>query len=398
MQTQNEQNEKKNATDVGLTYLQLLKMNPPTQSDGLYHQFRMKYGDVTGRGILSDLYRIIEQSESNPEYLKEFYALKNDNLDKALLFNGGYSADTYRNVCNWISDNAAVFGEKILDAGCECGIMSCFLAIAFPNSHITAVDRCQNAILRGEELAERIGVKNITFRCADISEIPAEEKFDTVFSMRMLQENCDLTGIMEDYRMLLEEASLFREKIRSYSEQLSGLTAEGGHIVSVERCDVDPVLLGWMKALNDRGFGILTQTYKELVCAEMEHRGCEQAFIAQKGASEEEEEVYRFWCLCQTMHTELVASSQYFGWYADMMLQNIHGEYLGGFLLENPEGRSILIYSLWENKDNKDRVLLYQAMGDDHTLTFYAASRKEELLAQLKDLEKEYTAQGMRVR
>ena len=142
--------------DIGLSYLRQLDMNPPKESKLLYFQFSAKYGESTGRKMLTDLYRKIREFEENPEYLREFYEMKNESLDKALLFNGGYQADNYRQVCNWIVDNHDVFGKEILDAGCECGIMSCFLGMAFPESHITAVDRSPNAIRAAKELAERL--------------------------------------------------------------------------------------------------------------------------------------------------------------------------------------------------------------------------------------------------
>ena len=36
--------------------------------------------------MLTDLYRKIREFEDNPEYLREFYEMKNESLDKALLF------------------------------------------------------------------------------------------------------------------------------------------------------------------------------------------------------------------------------------------------------------------------------------------------------------------------
>ena len=99
--------------DIGLSYLRQLDMNPPKESKLLYFQFSAKYGETTGRKMLTDLYRKIREFEENPEYLREFYEMKNESLDKALLFNGGYQADNYRQVCNWIVDNHDVFGKEI---------------------------------------------------------------------------------------------------------------------------------------------------------------------------------------------------------------------------------------------------------------------------------------------
>ena len=42
--------------DIGLSYLRQLDMNPPKESKLLYFQFSAKYGETTGRKMLTDLY------------------------------------------------------------------------------------------------------------------------------------------------------------------------------------------------------------------------------------------------------------------------------------------------------------------------------------------------------
>ncbi|HAP19870.1 MAG TPA: hypothetical protein DCR27_01195, partial [Lachnospiraceae bacterium] len=66
--------------DIGLSYLRQLDMNPPKESKLLYFQFSAKYGETTGRKMLTDLYRKIREFEENPEYLREFYEMKNESL------------------------------------------------------------------------------------------------------------------------------------------------------------------------------------------------------------------------------------------------------------------------------------------------------------------------------
>ena len=67
--------EKKN---IGLSYQRQLEMNPPKESKALYFQFSAKYGETIGRKMLSDIYRKIREYEQNPNYLTEFYEMKNE--------------------------------------------------------------------------------------------------------------------------------------------------------------------------------------------------------------------------------------------------------------------------------------------------------------------------------
>ena len=55
----------------------------------------------------------------------------------------------------------------MLDIGCENGVTSCLLASVWPQAQIVAVDRSNPAISAGRQLAERLGLKNVTFEEAD---------------------------------------------------------------------------------------------------------------------------------------------------------------------------------------------------------------------------------------
>lgn len=387
----------KEKKDIGLSYLRQLEINPPKESKMLYFQFSAKYGETTGRKMLTDLYRKIRESEQNANYLAEFYEMKNASLDQALLFNGGYQADNYRQVCNWIVDNHDVFGKEILDAGCECGVMSCFLGMAFPESHITAVDRSPNAIEAAKELAKCLDVHNITFINADLKDLK-DKTYDTVFSMRLLQENCDIEHILSSYDMLKAEANNFADNIHDFAAVLASLVAKEGYLVSAERCDVDPVWLGWMQKLNEFGLAVVPECYREMVCQEMENQGRIQTFVAKKAGMEEADEIYRFWCACQVAHTDLVKGFQYEGWYADMELQNFGKQLLDGFILQDTSGNALLTYSLWTHKEISDVLLLYQAMSDEHILSVFEASAKDDIIRQLESMKMEYVEQGTTAR
>ena len=122
----------------------------------------------------------------------------------------------------------------------DLSLIHIFLGMAFPEFHITAVDRSSNAIRAAKELAERLDVNNITFINTDVTNLPGQ-KYDTVFAMRLLQENCEINDVMSGYNMLKAEAADFADNIDDFAKKLAGLVAEDGYLVSAERCDVDPV-------------------------------------------------------------------------------------------------------------------------------------------------------------
>ncbi len=386
----------KEKKDIGQSYLNQLGIDSPKESKMLYFQFSAKFGETKGRGMLTDLYRKIREYETNGSYLDEFYEMKNETLEKALLFNGGYQADAYRQQCNWIIENHDLFGREILDAGCECGVLSCFLAMVFPNSHITAVDQSENAIKAAKKLAEKLEVSNITFIHGKLEELQGKQ-FDTVFASRLLQENCEMGQVMSEFKLLKEEAEEFSENIKDFAKLMADLVAEDGFFISSERCDVDPIFLGWMQRLNICGLAGVPECYKELTVKEMENQGRMQMYTARKSGMEDAEEVYRFWCACQIAHTDLVKNGQYTGWYADMILQNFGKSVLYGFIMINAEGNQLLTYSLW-NQEDSSQLMLYQAMGDEHILSLFEEEEKDSLIKQLEDLQKEYKASGLRAK
>lgn len=126
----------------------------------------------------------------------------------------------------------------------------------------------------------------------------------------------------------------------------------------------------------------------------MENQGRIQVFAARNSGMEDADEVYRFWCACQIVHTDLAKNSQYTGWYADMELQNFGKELLNGFILQDSDGNNLLTYSLWSHKEFPDFLLLYQAMSDEHILSLYQASSKDDLIRQIEDLKREYVQAG----
>lgn len=71
--------------------------------------------------------------------------------------------------------------RRVLDLGCGYGVIGLAIAIACPDTIVTAVDVNQRALLLANENAEALGVAD-RFRAMLPDEVPAEESYDEIWS------------------------------------------------------------------------------------------------------------------------------------------------------------------------------------------------------------------------
>lgn len=84
-------------------------------------------------------------------------------------------------------------GSKVLDMGTGGGFPGIPLAIMFPNVHFHLVDRIGKKIKVAQDIAERIGLKNVTTQHGDVKEVKGT--FDFVVS-RAVMELDDLVQVV----------------------------------------------------------------------------------------------------------------------------------------------------------------------------------------------------------
>ena len=79
-------------------------------------------------------------------------------------------------------------GSRVLEAGCGVGAQTLALARGSPHAQITSVDVSCESLARARQAIEAAGVKNVTFREADILALPfAPRSFDHVFVCFVLE-------------------------------------------------------------------------------------------------------------------------------------------------------------------------------------------------------------------
>ena len=108
--------------------------------------------------------------------------------DPRLVVDGARSLDDRR-----IALNRIVFrrGEKVLDVGCNLGLLAHYLADR--GCAVTGVDLDRNVILAARMTANILG-KKIRFLCADMDREPPEERFDSLALFSVLHHLQNMAG------------------------------------------------------------------------------------------------------------------------------------------------------------------------------------------------------------
>ncbi len=77
-------------------------------------------------------------------------------------------------------------GSKVMDFGSGGGLPGLPLAVLFPDVHFHLIDRIGKKIMVAKEIAEAVGLKNVSFQHGDSGE--CHEKFDFVVSRAVMPQ------------------------------------------------------------------------------------------------------------------------------------------------------------------------------------------------------------------
>lgn len=79
-----------------------------------------------------------------------------------------------------------ISGSKVMDLGCGGGFPGIPLAIVFPDTHFHLIDRIGKKVRAATEIADELGVKNVSFQHGDSGE--CKEIFDFVVSRAVMPQ------------------------------------------------------------------------------------------------------------------------------------------------------------------------------------------------------------------
>jgi SAM-dependent methyltransferase len=97
-------------------------------------------------------------------------------------------------------------GSRVLEAGCGIGAQTVILAKNSPGAQITSIDISKDSLMRAEAKVRGAGFTNVTFRQADIFNLPfAPESFDDIFVCFVLEHLAEPERALSHLRPLLVE-------------------------------------------------------------------------------------------------------------------------------------------------------------------------------------------------
>jgi SAM-dependent methyltransferase len=96
-------------------------------------------------------------------------------------------------------------GSKVLEAGCGIGAQTVILTSKCPKAHFTSVDVSPGSIEAARASIERLGLPNVTFRLADIFDLPFKaNSFDHVFVCFVLEHLRQPLEALERLKVVLK--------------------------------------------------------------------------------------------------------------------------------------------------------------------------------------------------
>lgn len=358
--------------EPGLEHIKKLHISVFRDARGVYNEFSRKYGQKKAHEIVDNLLDAADQSQ------QELYKKKNADYDIAMLFSGGYDADIVRRSCNWIFDHRDSFGDEILEIGCDCGFITTFLGSLFPEKHITAIERIEEGIEIAKKNVEKFGLSNIDFICGDVTELK-DKQFDTVFSMRTMQENGD---DVEEHGLneLKELAEKYKQAKEQYASAIVSLVKEGGTLISIERIGFNSLFLAWLQNLINQG--LFYNTHNQINCREVGNDKTFQAMIFNKkiGNTQNAYDIF-INCFMNNIDQNL---TEYYGWDGKILYDYYGGEMLLGYEMTDMRYNAKSLITIKMHNTEDDCILLYNNNNGNVTLSFVNIEDLDTLMDTIK--------------
>jgi SAM-dependent methyltransferase len=158
---------------------------------------------------------------------------------------------------NWFARERLPSPKRLLDVGCDNGVLTCFYAKLFPDSEVVGIDLYESSIDRAKELAEKLSLNNVSFQVLNLNQAPDAFRgppFDIVTATNVLtidEENCSRTSLLADTQQL-EIAPEHLNKLRCV-QRLT--TPDSGILLTTNSFDDRAVGL-FTRMLSQAGFSL----------------------------------------------------------------------------------------------------------------------------------------------
>lgn len=377
--------------DPGLSYIRRIGITPAASTDSLVMSMRRTCGDQK----TDDFFNNYPESGET----KEFYEYKNSDEKIASLFTGGFDADIIRQSANWIFEHKNAFGKEILEIGCDIGFMTGFLAITFPDAHITAIDRCDKSISLAQKLLEKLHVTNVDLICTDLKNLDENKTFDTIFSMRCINENLDerYDLITPTFDVLMDDLKdRFLPAVQGYFMEIVKHLDEHGALVTITNAGLNPVTMAWMIQQNTLSLEIDQDSYKKIKCKGPDSETTLQAFYSKWHLSYKElldksrhVDVQKLGDLiiwCGKNFIDDTSAPAFENWDAEIMRYGLLGDLLEGIAITNSEGKILVKYCIYTDRIDPTALLLYHANLEAAHLEIYEIKLMDQIKQEFSNI------------
>ena len=404
--------------DAGLKYVRELSMQTFHSSSSAYDHIASKIGKLKTAELVTWFDR---RTKTDLAKENDFYTFKNSDLTTSMLASEAFDTDYIRRMCNWIEENRELFGETILEVGCDCGILTCYLAKTFPEAQVVGIDRNENAVLRARELAEKLNVTNVSFQQANVYDY--REQYDTVLATRITQENIAEPEHTR-YDTFYHIARDYKDALRSLIRSLTKLIKPEGCLINGIMVGIDPYLYATLSLLSETecypvNSEILQYSqFKESIRMQMiisfnDKEFCDDKImeIYQDSINSEDwkNELLKpylispqeFWSKLmfnvRVRETMKMGEASYTGWEANIMLDDTADKLIEGYFIYPKNSNTPFIGSLWTNINDDTALVVFANANDSIALQSWFnmdMSQKEEQISLLHESLKRSVESG----
>lgn len=242
-------------------YLEAIDLPGQPGTDEIYHRLLSKFPEELAKFEEA----VADREAGRPR--PDVYQIKNSSLEFSLLTGGAFRGLLHQAVMRWIVEQSWS-PSRVLDIGCDNGILTCFYALLWPSACVIGVDSCSAGIERARELARVLGLSNARFEVTSIAElrtVAAADMHDLVLTTTVLHEAGLFAG-MAPANGFLDEAlssSCPATPFGAFTE-ISQLLAPNGIWLGAEVITTPHLCWRWVKMLEANGLSIVPRSSARL--------------------------------------------------------------------------------------------------------------------------------------
>lgn len=165
-----------------LSYLQKINLSQSRNIDHFWSNLYTNYD----KGLVDELKDIVKERVLKRKAGNDLYNYKNQDLKLSIDFSS-YCSDIYRKYFLWLMQRKDLKPKRILDIGCDNGIISCFYGILYPEAEVIGIDIEERGIDCSKELAAKLNLHNVHFQRIPLEEIDShfeKDSFDMISFIR----------------------------------------------------------------------------------------------------------------------------------------------------------------------------------------------------------------------